>query len=126
MLVTRIMAGLMVPALLLSIGVQYNDPDGPLWMAIYAFPLALAILALVKRVNVFAPLGAAAYGLAFAVWMPWGYLSHVPEYVSTVHMTSQESEWAREAIGLLICAVWMVFPAVTWWRQRRASAMASE
>jgi len=122
MLVTRIAAALMVPALGLSIAVQYNDPDGLLWAGIYGFPLALAVLALFKRVNVLAPIGAIIYGAAFAYWMPWAYIANVPEYVSTVHMTSQESEWAREAIGLALCAVWMAFPAVVWLKRPKAAA----
>jgi len=122
MLVTRIAAALMVPALALSIAVQYNDPDGPLWMAIYGFPLVLAVLALFKRVNVLAPIGAVVYGAAFVYWMPWAFIANVPAYVSTVHMTSQESEWAREAIGLALCAVWMAFPAVVWLKRPKADA----
>ena len=125
MLPTRIAAALMVPALGLSIAVQYNDPDGLLWGAIYGFPLLLAVMALFKRVNVLAPIGAVLYGAAFVYWMPWAYIANVPEYVSTVHMTSQESEWAREAIGLALCAVWMAFPAFVWLKGARTKASAA-
>ena len=123
---TRIAAAIMVVLLGLSIIVQYNDSDGLLWTAIYGFPLVLAVMALFKRVNFLAAIGALVYTIAGIIQMPWANLAQVPDYVSTVQMTTQESEWAREAIGIWLCAVWMVFPAVTWWRQRGASAPTPE
>jgi len=117
MLVTRIVAAVMVVLLGLSIGVQYNDSDGLLWTAIYGFPLLLAVLAIFKRVNPLAVVGVLVYTLAGMFQMPWAFVAQVPEYVSTVQMTTNESEYAREAIGLWLCAAWMLFPAVAWWRQ---------
>ncbi len=41
----RVIHGVLFAAMLGFIGVQYNDPDGPMWMVIYAVPAIWACLA---------------------------------------------------------------------------------
>jgi hypothetical protein len=112
----RIAAGIMTAIFGLSVVVQFNDPDPHLWVLLYGVPAILSILAVFRIFNPMAGLLALLYLFAFIFLMPWGHLDEVPGYVSTVHMTSQESEWAREGIGLLIAAFWMAFLAWQWYR----------
>jgi len=44
----RYLNGVLCVLMLLFIGVQFNDPDGPMWMAIYMVPAIWAALAAVK------------------------------------------------------------------------------
>lgn len=123
-MVFRIICGIMFIICLLSILVQLNDTDGSLWMTIYAFPTLLSGMAVFKKYTVASVLGAVTYTLAFAILMPWGHIDQLGSYVSEVKMTSQESEHSREAIGLLICGVWMTVLAVAWYRNRDDASAA--
>lgn len=103
---------------LLSIVVQYNDPDGVLWMLLYATPAAITAAAFFQHLSPLALPLALAYTITSFIWMPWDHISHLGEYVSEVHMSSPESEYSRESLGLLIGAVWMYAISVGWWRNR--------
>lgn len=100
----------------LCIAVQYNDPDPWMWTLFYAVPGILSIMALFRMYTPMSGLFAILYAAGFVFLMPWGHLAEVPGYVSTVHMTTPDSEYAREGIGLLIAAAWMAFLAWKWHR----------
>lgn len=107
---------------LLSVIVQVNDPDGSLWIVIYGFPTLLSAMAVFRVFTAASLLGAITYPIAFAILMPWDHIDQLGAYVSEVHMSSQSSEYSREALGLLIVGVWMAVLAVLWFRNRNVAA----
>jgi hypothetical protein len=115
----RIVSGICLPAFLMSIFVQYNDPDGWVWMIIYALPAALALMGIFGRVSAAAIPASAIYLLGALLLMPWNHLADIPAYVSAWHMSNIHSEHAREAIGLLICMAYFDFLTVVWFLRRR-------
>ena len=53
--------------------------------------------------------------------LPWVrvHLGMLPQYLSEHGMTSLESEWSREAVGLAICAVYLDFLGMVWLIQHK-------
>ena len=94
---------------LLSVIVQYNDPDPVRWIAIYGAAVAACVLALWGRVPGWLP---AITGLAAAVWAAFllpRVLGQVApgELFRERGMATMGIEEAREMIGLLLVAIWM-------------------
>ena len=110
----------------LAAAVQYNDPDGPLWMVYYGVPMVWCALAAL-RPDLFAT--AAARGLlavsvvaaiALTIWYWPTAAGFWQEQVWRMGMTDPEAariaEESREGMGmmiatlvLLIVAIWSVF-----------------
>ncbi len=113
----RIANSVMLVVFLSCIAVQYNDPDPIRWVAYYAVASLFALLAIAKIYTGFAAVAALAFFGGFAYYTPgWGL--DTLELLSEPKMSSKEVELAREAIGLLICAVWMSVLAYVWYRRR--------
>lgn len=125
-MILRIVSGIMFLIFGLCIAVQINDPDGSFWMVIYAFPALVSAMAVFNKFTIASVLGAIAYPVAFAVLMPWDHIDQLGAYVSEVHMSSQASEYSREAIGLLIAGVWMAVLAFAWYRKRNIKVTKAE
>lgn len=95
---------------LLSVAVQYNDPDPVRWGFIYGAAAAVCIWALLKPVPRWAP---AFVGAAALVWMilllpkVFGQVGFT-EMFREVGMSTMEIEEGREAIGLALIVIWMV------------------
>lgn len=98
----RVVHGVLFLAMLGFIGVQYNDPDGPVWMVIYALPAAWAFLA-AFRPAVLRSAGA----------RPWLWLSLLVGLAGVVYYYPQmpgfwhkevwwAEETAREGMGVMI------------------------
>ena len=103
---------------LLSVVVQWNDPDPVRWMAIYgaAFAISLAI-GLRGRVTALAPLLVAVVALAWAIaTIDGGRTNGYSHMFDAWEMKSANVELAREATGLLIVGAWMLVIVVA---QRR-------
>ena len=99
---------------LLSVLVQWNDPDPVRWMAMYgvAFAICLAI-GLRARLPAMAPLLAAVVALAWAIAIiDGGRTTGYSHMFDSWEMQSANVELAREATGLLIVGVWMIVIAV--------------
>ena len=102
----RIANLVMLPLLLMSVVVQYNDPDGVVWMLIYGYSLVITLPAL------------------FGVYTAWaipgalGYLSGFAALVPTFEHPYLKSELTREGGGLFIAGVWMLCLAIAWYRNR--------
>ena len=98
--------------MLVFIGVQYNDPDGPIWMVIYAVPALWAAVAVFRPQwlrnapgSVLLPLCIAAAIAGMAYYWP-----------STPRWWASEvwygTETAREGMGMMIvltvlCIAWV-------------------
>ena len=105
---------LMCALFLLSVVVQWNDPDPVRWMSIYgaAFAVCLAI-GLRTRVPAMAPLLVAAVALAWAIAIiDGGRTTGYSQMFDAWEMKSVNVELAREATGLLIAGGWMLVIAV--------------
>ena len=92
-------------------GLQFNDPDAPVWILMYG-AAAVATAFLPRRWRIAAPIGG-AIGVIAAIWGL--YLTHqVWGDISFGDLTGKMSEKGgavevgREAGGLVICAVWMI------------------
>lgn len=89
--------------------VQYNDPDGFIWIIIYM------IVALLSVAAIFKPLSKLLLVVLIAFYLG-GSLYLFPERYQGVAMPMQDRvpaiELARESLGLLICAAslgWLLF-----------------
>ena len=95
---------------LLSVAVQYNDPDPLQWIAIYGAALVCCILFAVRKLPLYL---AAAVGFASLFWafliLPevWGRPIPINQIFATIHMLSPGVEEVREIGGLLIVSFWM-------------------
>jgi len=100
----RIANVVMLPLLILSILVQYNDPDGIVWMLIYGYSVVVTVPAI------------------FGVYTAWaipgtlGYLGGFAALVPTFEHPYLKSELTREGGGLFIAGVWMLCLAIAWYR----------
>lgn len=105
--------------MLLFIGVQYNDPDGPLWMAIYSVPAIWGALAFFKPGL-----------LQTAVAIRLLRLSILLAVAGVIHFWPTDSHWwsaevwyetetAREGMGIMIVTAFLI---VTWMTTRRFGA----
>jgi hypothetical protein len=91
--------------MLLFVAVQYNDPDGPLWMIFYGIPAVWAGLAAFRPYLLARPAArplllfcvVAAIALTIVFWPPVDHW-----WLKSVWW---ESEEAREGMGLMITSV---------------------
>jgi hypothetical protein len=116
----RIASAVFCAVFLLSAAVQWNDPDPLVWVAGYLGAAGLSLAAFFGRISVAAN-GVAAVG--FALWC-LSLVGSVPgapsEAFTSFEMQAPSHEEPREAVGLLICAVWTGFLALHGRRAGRA------
>ncbi len=120
----RIASIIMFVLLLLCVAVQWNDPDGWLWMLIYGYGTVVTWFAIQKRYSVAALIGAIGYLLGALYWMPKEMVEHPSNLFLDLRMHEKGVEEVREDVGLYICAVWMLVLSVAWWRNRKSSGTA--
>jgi hypothetical protein len=104
----RPIAAAMFLVFALAAFVQWNDPDPLLWFALYALAALLSLAAAAGRIWLRPCVAAAGLYLV-------GVLSLLPALVdarasafTSWKMRDVSDEEAREALGLAICAAWMV------------------
>ncbi len=91
---------------------QFNDPDNWVWIVEYGVVAVLTFMAAFKRYTWIS-------GLVVVGSLIWFFvLAHAlgPNWI--------EIEEAREALGLLISAVWALFLFILWWKAHRKSTKA--
>ena len=100
----------MAAAFLLSVLVQYNDPDPVRWMMMYGAAMIACILFLLDKKHwyIFAGIGIVALLWALT-WAP-GVIgkTQFSELFGAWEMKNERVEEAREFGGLMIVVVWMV------------------
>ncbi len=101
----------MIAVLLLCIVVQYNDPDGVMWMLIYGYALVVTAMAFFGKYTLLSVLGAVTYFFLFVSVVP-GWDWDTVMLLTRPKMDTNDVELAREGFGMLIAAVWMVVLAV--------------
>jgi hypothetical protein len=119
----RLIVSLMCVAWVSCAAVQFNDPDGWVWMLLYGYVAAVTGLALFIKTLWPSLLGTAAYLAGFVYWMP-GWNREVFELMWELHIASARIEALREALGLLLCGLWMLALTTTriGWKNRRAES----
>lgn len=98
----------MALVLLLCIVVQYNDPDGWLWMTIYGTGLVLTLLHLFSKSSPVVLSIASVAGFAGTLYISLSIAElEADKVLSSLNMQGRGVEEVREAIGLLIQSVWL-------------------
>ncbi len=112
----RVSAAVMCGLFLLSAGVQYNDPDPGLWVALYGLAAVLAALGASGRFPLAPNLAALVlFVVLFAAWSPTLFGARREAFTS-FEMRAADDEEPREAIGLLLCAGWSAVQTLAAWR----------
>lgn len=104
----RYVFGFLAFMMILFVGVQYNDPDGPLWMLYYAIPAIWAgiaafrpdLLAGRSGISLLSVSAIAVVALAIVYWPPVAGWWHEDVW--------WESEVAREGMGLMIASIILI------------------
>ena len=116
----RILNAICFAMFLLSIALQYNDPDPLPWMGLYAIPAVITWMGIFRQYTVFSAVFALLYTVAFFWWVPTATITNPSHLFTDLQMHEKGVEEAREAFGLLICAAWMAVLAVAWWSTRKS------
>lgn len=109
---------IMLILILLSIAVQYNDPDGWIWMLIYAMGLLPTVGAIARTWTGLSVIAAIGYFAGFFYMLPGSTVENPTHLFTDLQMGEAGVEEAREAFGLLLCAIWMSVLGAIWWRNR--------
>lgn len=106
----RAAAAVMTPVFLLAVAVQYNDPDPLRWMAIYGAAAVASLLAARGRLPRWLPAVVGAIALGWAATLAPRVVGQVGprDLFREVGMATLAIEEAREMLGLLIVALWML------------------
>jgi len=102
---------LMFLLFLLSCAVQYNDPDPLTWIALYGYAAVLTVFAFYKKYS------ASALLLGLII-----YLAGFFYYAQPLNVSWWALEEGREAMGLMISAVWMGVLLYIWYGKKRKTA----
>ncbi len=98
--VVRIANAVMLILFLFWAGFQYNDPDGLLWMAVYGAAAIECVLFFMGRLP---RILALLYG---GLCIAWALVLWIGVVVNSEFVFD---ETGREAMGLMICAIWTAF-----------------
>ncbi|MEW5974945.1 MAG: transmembrane 220 family protein [Acidobacteriota bacterium] len=118
---------LMMVAFILSVVVQYNDPDPLRWILIYGLAGWLCIQKHRNKLRWYVAAAVAFVSLVWAVALAPSVVGQVrfAELFESIEMKSVRVEEAREMGGLLIIAAWMLVLILGEWvetSQHRESA----
>ena len=113
--------GIMLAMFLLSVAVQYNDPDPLVWMGIYGAAALVCGLEIARRAPRWMAPAVALVALAWAASI-YSRARDVPiaSLFAQWEMRDLHVEEAREMYGLAIVAAWMIAVAIAGWRRARA------
>jgi len=101
----RILHGVLMLLMLVFMAVQYNDPDGLKWLAIYGLPAVLMLLAVVHPMFYRTMAGRCVRGIA-VVALAAGVVWFWPNTADFWHQEVWwETEPAREGMGVMIAFI---------------------
>ena len=105
--------------MLAFVAVQYNDPDGPLWMAIYSVPMIWAFLAAFRLSLLRTPLGSRLLQLSVlaGVAAVAYYWPQMPGFWHKEVWWNEET--AREGMGVMLLLIVLL---VAWISSLRGGA----
>jgi len=108
----------MTALFVVSAAVQWNDPDPAYWIAIYGVAALLAARAAQGQLPLAPNAAAFAVLAALALRALPDLLGGREEAFADWKMQDERDELAREAGGLLVCALWLGTQTVFAWRAR--------
>ncbi len=110
MTIMRAAAAVMGLLFLLAVAVQYNDPDPLQWMAIYGAAALACLLAVRGRLPRWLPAVVGVIALGWAAALAPRVVGQVApgDLFREAGMATLAIEEAREMLGLLIVAGWML------------------
>ncbi len=115
-------AAVMTAVFLLSVAVQFNDPDPLLWISLYGLAAGISLAAALGRISLPWCAGALLLFLgATALWLP-SLGDSRSEAFTSFRMKAARDEAPREAGGLLLCTGWTLYLTVRAWRKRTNQA----
>lgn len=125
----RYLFGLLAALSFYAMAMQYNDPDGPIWMLYYAVPTIWCLLAALRPAlfanatvrGLLAISAVASLLLTLWYWPPVaGFWHHqVWEMGKADQQAAAVAERAREGMGLMIATGMMIVVAVwAFWRRQ--------
>jgi len=103
--VMRYINFLLAIMMLLFVAVQYNDPDGPLWMTIYMVPVVWALFAALRPYTLrqTVPAILLALSIVLSVGLVWYYWPKSPGWWR--QDVWWEVEAVREGLGMMIMTI---------------------
>lgn len=118
----RILNIFLALVMLAFVGVQYNDPDGPLWAVYYAVPAVWCLLVALRPQALRAPAAMPLLWASVAVWfgLMVFYWPAMPNFWR--REVWWEEETAREGMGMMIAWVVVLVAALTARRQQARAA----
>ena len=109
-MIFKFLSYLMAFYFLMSIGVQYNDPDGAIWMLVYGVILITTLFNIFIRSDkvrwILYPL-LIVYGVGVFQWSGSFEHSSLDAFMA-VGMKNVVQEEVRELWGLVICFIWTI------------------
>lgn len=115
----RWLAGFMFLLFVAAMVVQLNDPDPGLWIGLYGVVAALSLAAFLKRRWLWPTALVFVIYAAFAIGMSPSLAHFRPESFTAASTGSVPDEEVREALGLIICALWTGALTLWAWRGRK-------
>ena len=120
----RIVSVVMFLTFALAAFVQWNDPDPLLWIALYLLAALFSLAAAAGRFWLWPSVAALALYAAGVLLLLPALADARGSAVTSWKMRDASDEEAREALGLAICAAWMVVLVVRARAERRRSGSA--
>jgi len=111
---------IMCLAFLLSVIVQFNDPDPLTWVSIYGAAMLVCGFEVRRRVHPLIPAAIALVALIWAATIAPRVIGQVPfgAMFAEFEMKDVGVEESREMYGLVLIALWMIAVASAAWRRR--------
>lgn len=111
----RILSGILGVLLIVFAAVQWNDPDGPMWMVIYGIGavwcLAAALLPAIYRIGAVAGLFILCLIAAIA-GMIWFWPEVSDWWDIDVWWPEVTGETSREGMGMMVLTLFLLAPAL--------------
>jgi hypothetical protein len=101
--------------------VQYNDPDGPLWMVLYGVPAIWAGIAAMRPHLLAGTVALVLLGASLLVWLVLVVVLWPPEDAWWRMEVWWESEESREGMGLMLATAVLV-AVLSWGLSLRSKA----
>ena len=101
--------GLFMLAFLLSVAVQYNDPDPWLWALLYGAAAISCLAWQLNKLSWLPPALLATIALLWTLWLLPQFVGkvEVADIFASLSMKTTDVEEAREAGGSLLVFLWM-------------------
>lgn len=101
----------MVILFLIAAALQFNDPDPIVWISVYGAASLITFLFLLQKINWYVIATASVFSLVASIFIGVDAMQEaglITSSLDSFKMHNMAEEKAREAIGLIIIAIWML------------------